>query len=410
MHLNKRSGWAFCVLLLAGCASGVQQSLISARHIPSGLNRTFTYTNQSFAQYEQSTRQMIANARIDLGFPSDEQVIVGNAPFDLRPAEHCGKGIQRAYHRGVLLIHGLGGSPYHMRHLGEFFQKNCFRVMAILLPGNGTRPGDLTDVKWQEWVRAVAYGVDVLAYEADDIYLAGFSIGGTLGIRQGVDDARVKGLFLFAPAVSLTPFAGLLEVTQASWLPNTAPWLEIMNDSDVYKYESFPTNAVYQLHLLIKEMDTAIAKKGMPLPMFMVATQEDATLDTSSMIAFFDKATHPANRLLLYAAEPIPPKPRVEHFASALPQQRILNISHVGLTISPSDPHYGAEGSYVNCAHYFKGGGESYRLCKERKEDYLGEKSKKGVNEDKGVIRRLTYNPHYDGMLKRMEAYISSLP
>jgi esterase/lipase len=43
-----------------------------------------------------------------------------------------------------------------MRHLADFFRQNGFRVMAVLLPGHGTQPGDLLDVTWQEWARPSA--------------------------------------------------------------------------------------------------------------------------------------------------------------------------------------------------------------------------------------------------------------
>jgi len=84
-----------------------------------------------------------------------------------------------------------------MRHLAALFQANGFRVMAVLLPGHGTQPGDLLDTRWQEWARTIAYGTDRLAAEADEVYLAGYSAGAALSIYQSLQDKRVRGLFCF---------------------------------------------------------------------------------------------------------------------------------------------------------------------------------------------------------------------
>ena len=89
-----------------------------------------------------------------------DKIVDGNAPFELKPPAGCPSGHGKPYRRGILLTHGLTDSPYSMRALGSFFQKNCFRVMAILLPGHGTQPGDLLDIHWQEWAKAEAYGTD----------------------------------------------------------------------------------------------------------------------------------------------------------------------------------------------------------------------------------------------------------
>ncbi len=75
-----------------------------------------------------------------------------------------------------------------MRHLAEFFLENGFRVMAVLLPGHGTQPGDLLEVTWQEWAKTVAYGAYKLAEEVDEVYLAGYSTGATLSVYQSLRD------------------------------------------------------------------------------------------------------------------------------------------------------------------------------------------------------------------------------
>jgi hypothetical protein len=132
---------------------------LEARHRPSGLNSAFNGNPSvsggrlSFADYVARNRAMLR--RVHAGAADLDRIIDGNAPFELAPLPGFAPGQQKAYRRGVLLTHGLSDSPYTMRHLAEFFRQNGFRVMAILLPGHGTQPGDLLDVTWQEWAKAL---------------------------------------------------------------------------------------------------------------------------------------------------------------------------------------------------------------------------------------------------------------
>ena len=185
---------------------------LEARHQPSGLNTLFNGDQLAFAEYVEHSRAMIAKTHVGVNGPESKRIIDGNAPFELKPPASCPAGNQKAYRRGVLLTHGLTDSPYFMRGLAAFFQENCFRVMAILLPGHGTRPGDLLDVSWQEWAKAEAYGTDQLAAEVDEVYLAGFSTGGALSVYQSLRDKRVRGLFLFSPALKVTSLGAVANV------------------------------------------------------------------------------------------------------------------------------------------------------------------------------------------------------
>ena len=201
---------------------------MNARHFPSGLNSRFAFSGGAFDDYIAQSRRQIADARLDLSATNRERIIDGNAPFSLSPAPDCAATLPR---RGILLSHGLTDSPYSMRALGRFFQQHCFHVRAILLPGHGTRPGDLLEVTWQEWEKAVAFGVESLAREVDQIYLAGFSTGGALSLHRALNDRRIKGLFLFSPAVEISSFAVVANWHKIySWALPSAKWVALQDD------------------------------------------------------------------------------------------------------------------------------------------------------------------------------------
>lgn len=388
---------------------------LEARHRPSGENSRFLGEGLPFGVYVRNTTAMLRRAHVALGTAELEKVVAGNAPFELHPdGETCaGKG--RRYRRGVLLTHGLTDSPYFMRYLAEFFRKNGFRVMAILLPGHGTQPGDLLDISWREWARAVAYGTDRLAEEVDEVYLAGFSAGGALSVYQSLRDDRVRGLFLFSPAFEITPRAAWANLHRLySWLMPSKKWVGIRPDRTLYKYESLPRNAVAQMYALTKELEALLAKHEIGIPVFAAASQDDVTANTPATIGFMSQARHPRNRLVLYTTDTENPPPgipaeKLELVNSVVPEQKILSASHMSIVLPPDDAHYGISGEYSNAIHYYPGDMERYDACiNHRGEIIQGEITE--ANLKAGILRRLMYNPNYAALKVSMKRFIDSLP
>jgi len=387
---------------------------LEARHQPSGLNTRFNVSQLTFADYVARTRDMLTKAHAKAHAANLEKIIDGNAPFELRPVAGDLAGREKTFRRGVLLTHGLTDSPYFMRHLAEFFRQNGFRVMAILLPGHGTQPGDLLDAHWQEWAEAVAYGTDRLAEEVDEVYLAGLSAGAALSIHQSLRDDRVRGLFLFAPALKVSPRAKWANLHKLySWLIPSAKWVDIKPDRDIYKYESFPKNAAAQMHALTGNLRAQLQTHEMSIPVFAVASEDDVTVDTSATLEFMAHAQHPSNRLVLYSTEPekFPPgipAERLELVNSAMPEQKILSSAHTAIVLPADDRYYGAAGEYANCVHYYPGDMEKYTACIKHPEQALqGEVTEQNL--DSGILRRLMYNPNFAALEVSMQQFIGKL-
>jgi esterase/lipase len=298
-----------------------------------------------------------------------------------------------------------------MCHLAKFFQAQGWRVMGVLLPGHGTVPGDLLDMRWQEWASTVAYATDQLAEEVDELYLGGFSAGGMLSLRQSVRDERVQGLFLFAPALKISfraKFANLHKLY--SRVSPNAKWVDILPDRDLYKYESFCKNAAAQTYALIADTQAQLRRSILNIPIFAAASMEDATVDTRATFRFIVEAQHPASKLLLYAADPaaVSKSPRVETINSQMLERRILSSAHTAIVVAPEDPHYGVAGHYANCLHYFLNDHTSYEICcNQPNEAWLGELTKQNLNA--GILRRLMYNPHFTSLQESMHRFIANL-
>lgn len=400
------------LLMLQSCASTPP---LEARHQASGLNTQFNGDQLAFADYVVNSRAMIAKTHAGLNPAEAERVIDGNAPFELKPATNCPAGHDKPYRRGVLLTHGLTDSPYFMRYLGSFFQENCFRVMAVLLPGHGTQPGDLLDVSWQEWAKAEAFGTDKLAAEVDEVYLAGFSTGGALSVYQSQRDTRVRGLFLFSPALKVTSLAALANLHKIySWALPSARWLDVMPDKDTYKYESFPKNAAAQIYALTQAVNSQLQEHAVSIPVFAAASQDDTTVTTSATIEFMAHTLYPSSKLVLYStdakkAPPGIPAEKLELVNSVIPEQKILSSAHTAIVLPPEDMHYGLAGNYSNCIHYYPDEMGKYDACNNKpKEDFQGELTKENLKA--GTLRRLMYNPNFAALKLSMKKFIDSLP
>lgn len=377
-----------------------------ARHQPSGL--TTTFSGLSFTDYVSTTRNMLLQAHREAANP--EKIVEGNAPFELKPQAGFTAGKDKPCRRGVLLTHGLTDSPYFMRHLAELFQDNGFHVMAILLPGHGTQPGDLLDIRWQEWAKTLAYGVEQLSGEVDEIYLSGYSLGGALSVYHSLSDARVRGLFLFSPAFRISPKAAWANMHKLySWLIPSAKWLTICPDTDYYKYESVTKQAVAQTWALTRELNAKLTHRSFDLPVFIAASAEDTTVDTAATLQFMRRAQHPASHMLLYSAEANDTlTDKVERVNSCLPDTRILSFSHTSIVIPATDTHYGASGEYRNCLHYYPHEMEKYAACLRHPEQtFLGELTPKNLA--KGLLCRLTYNPEFAQLKASMQRFIDKL-
>ena len=56
---------------------------------------------------------------------------------------------------GVVCVHGLTGTPFEMRYLGEQLAHAGFAVHGPLLPGHGTSVDELSRTHWHDWTECV---------------------------------------------------------------------------------------------------------------------------------------------------------------------------------------------------------------------------------------------------------------
>jgi len=131
--------------------------------------------------------------------PAAESV-VDAGPFDL------GDGPDAA-----LCLHGLTGTPYEVRPLGEALAASGVRALGPRLPGHGSTARALAATSCGDWLAAARESLRTLRARHDRVSLVGLSLGGLLSLalagEEEVDALVVIGtpLHLHTRLAALVP-------------------------------------------------------------------------------------------------------------------------------------------------------------------------------------------------------------
>ena len=103
----------------------------------------------------------------------------------------------------MLLVHGFTGTPQSMRPWAEHLEAAGFAVSLPRLPGHGTHWKELNQTAWTDWYAHADAAFAALRARCDRVFVAGLSMGGTLGLRLAEQrGGEVAGLVLVNPVVN----------------------------------------------------------------------------------------------------------------------------------------------------------------------------------------------------------------
>jgi carboxylesterase len=133
--------------------------------------------------------------------PSRHSAGVDTREFFLPGAAADGAGVS------ALLIHGLTGTPYEMRYLGERLASRGVRVRGVKLAGHAGAPEELGGAGYDNWYESVVKGLEELRQYGEPNVVVGLSAGAVLAARLAADQSEsIAGLAMLAPAFFL-PFS-----------------------------------------------------------------------------------------------------------------------------------------------------------------------------------------------------------
>lgn len=105
---------------------------------------------------------------------------------------------------GVLLIHGLCGTPTEMRFVANGLARAGHTVLCPQLAGHGGSEDEVKGTTWQDWYESVENGLAELRKTCDVVVTGGLSTGAILALMLAARNPHnVHGTALFAPTLWL---------------------------------------------------------------------------------------------------------------------------------------------------------------------------------------------------------------
>jgi carboxylesterase len=197
---------------------------------------------------------------------------------------------------GCLCLHGLAASPAEVRWLGDYLAGRNLTVYGVRIAGHGTDPTDLRHVRWQEWYASALDGYHVLRSQCTQVYIAGLSMGGLLGLTLAAN-VRVDGMIaLAAPVKFETPpvfSMGRLR-SMARYLKHVMPYYDGSDTSDLpqrivaeqvergepalgrVRYDQWATRSIEALNNLMHVTDSQLS--NVTAPTLLVYSEADPSV------------------------------------------------------------------------------------------------------------------------------------
>lgn len=103
---------------------------------------------------------------------------------------------------GIVLIHGLGGTPAELKTVAQGLQRQGFTVNCCQLAGHCGTEADLIATGWEHWAASVDDAIRDLHKQCDAVLVGGLSMGAILALHAAAKNPnKVAGLLLYAPTL-----------------------------------------------------------------------------------------------------------------------------------------------------------------------------------------------------------------
>jgi carboxylesterase len=198
-----------------------------------------------------------------------------------------------------LLLHGLTGTPYEMRGLGEALVAAGVTVSCPLLPGHGTDPRDLAGTTWHDWERAALEAYETLTATHAPPFLCGLSMGASIAIRIAAR-RPTPGLIALSPAITLRTRLGPV----LPWLARVIPFRPKTSDiKDPVAKASHPSYRMQSLAAAasLVELITLLPEEfpRITVPLLVIAAREDHAVDPAGAERLYREASSKDKRFVL---------------------------------------------------------------------------------------------------------------
>ncbi len=107
--------------------------------------------------------------------------------------------IERKGSVGVLLVHGLTGTPTEMKQYGRVIARQGFTVACPELAGHCATIEALTATQWQDWYQSIEDAFEALKEECEHVFVSGLSMGALIALLLAAKKGhQVAGVILLS--------------------------------------------------------------------------------------------------------------------------------------------------------------------------------------------------------------------
>lgn len=100
---------------------------------------------------------------------------------------------------GVLLVHGLTGTPTELSAIAKDLNRYGFTVLCPLLAGHCQSEEELLKTRWRDWYASVETAYQAFAREMDVVFVGGISAGAVLSLHLAQNrPGQIRGLGLYS--------------------------------------------------------------------------------------------------------------------------------------------------------------------------------------------------------------------
>lgn len=393
------------VALLTGCIGNRPVEAPVVNLTPAGWQSNNTLLqHDSFAAYQNAVADEVRRYRVPFDANRAEAEVALVSPVELPPGSNCeGNAIGIA-----LLVHGLADTAFSLRDIGSVLSDACYRSRVILLPGHGTRAGDLLTTRLSDWQATIDYLVDQALTETDTLVLAGFSLGGVLTLDTALrrpDD--IDGVIGISPAYYLS------SARIARWAPWAAPlmrWVDKGVSDDPMRYEAMPTRGVAETWSAMQQLHKRIKTDGpVQTPWMLIQSMDDAVVVPAQNESLWrQQAISPHSRLVrFYSTQQVDDESRVTNLPGSSESSRVIALTHLAIHQSPNNPHYGLDGDYRNCGGTMPRDPERVSRCEQSDSVWYGLWDTEPAPGQ--ALAFATFNPSFDAMADEIKAFVSRL-
>jgi carboxylesterase len=192
---------------------------------------------------------------------------------------------------GALFVHGFTASPAEMRPMAHAVaQSTGWRCKGILLPGHGTQVEDMAKTNGEDWMQTVQREYEALSRECEQMFLVGLSLGAVLcchAALRHLQDPRLRGLVLVAPAFGVTPLrrVGIQLLRPFHNLASKGKRAsDYFLDNRLYSYLHLPMNLAAQVVKLGGSAARGMEKLRV-IPVVIFAGDRESTVSLDRMLA-----------------------------------------------------------------------------------------------------------------------------